>query len=190
MRLLMNKKRLLFRLGIAVVVIVGLVLLSAWIASGPLYESEFEKPIKRKTRWIEVPGQDIKLSGYAAEGQTVVLNFDFCETYVSDITFYLIWEDDMRTEPDTFLYTLINGEDEQVIAGGGSSGTAFMTATPQNNQFNLVENNKGWRVEVTCQEAKDGYIGPAGVITIPDDGNSFNIRIEWTYWKEHNPDWE
>lgn len=186
----MNRRKLLLRLVIVAGVMVGLVLLSAWIASGPLYESEFEKPISRKTRWIEVPGEDVVLTDYAGEGQTVTLNFDFTKMYVSDITLYLVWEDDMRTEPDTLQYVLYNGEDEQVISGGGSTGTVFMEATPQNNQYNLVENDVGWRVEVTCIEAKDGYIGPAGVITIPDDGNEFTVRIEWTYWKEHNPEWE
>jgi hypothetical protein len=45
-------------------------------------------------------------------------------------------------------------------------------------------------VEVTCQEARDGYIGPAGVVTIPDDGNDFVVRIEWKHFIEHNPDWQ
>ena len=91
-------------LVIGAVVVVGGILLSAFIASGPFSESEFEKPIERKTRWIEVKGEPFELPvNYVAEGQNITLHFDFEDEpgedyYVSYIMVYLIWYDDARTD--------------------------------------------------------------------------------------------
>ena len=66
----------------------------------------------------------------------------------------------------------------------------MMPARLNNTAHHHVENYQGWTVEVTCQTARDGHLGPGGYITIPDDGNDFKVRFEWSYYIEHNPDWE
>ena len=104
--------------------------------------------------------------------------------------FYLIWIDDARTESDTFLFTIYDGDGEQVISGSGNTGQTMMVARLNNTDINHVENNRGWLIEVYCLEAREGYVGPAGIITIPDDGNDFKARFEWTHFIEHNPEWE
>ena len=100
-------------LVVPVTVIIAGILLSAFIASGPFYESEFEKPIEKKTRWIEVPGDSFEMSGFSAEDQVVTMNFNFeddsgDEFYVSDYTVFLIWQDDARTSPDTFTFMVLS----------------------------------------------------------------------------------
>lgn len=179
----------------AVLIVVG-VLLSAFIASGPFTENEFERPITPRTRWIEVPGDPFELTGnYAAEGQTVTIPFDFYDEpgedfYVSWFTVYLIWQDDARTDPDTFSFRVLDDEGNQVIAGGGNSGQAQAPVRLNNTELNHIVNNVGWSIEVTCNSAGKGYIGPAGIITIPDDGNDFTVRFDWKHFIEHNPEWE
>jgi hypothetical protein len=59
-----------------------------------------------------------------------------------------------------------------------------------NPELNHVVNNVGWSIEVTCNNAGEGYIGPLGVVTIPDDGNDFTVRFDWKHFIEHNPEWE
>ena len=88
------------------------------------------------------------------------------------------------------MYRVLNSEGVSEAAGGSSSGTTMMDAILNNTATRHVENYQGWIVEVTCQEAQDGYLGPGGWITIPDDGNDFKVRFEWSYFIEHNPDWE
>jgi hypothetical protein len=184
------------RYGIAfIAIIIAGILLSAVIASGPFTETEFEKPIEHRTRWIEVPGEPFEMTGYAAEGQMVNISFDFFEEsgedyYVSKFTVYLIWQDDARTDPDTFLFSVRDAEGKQQAAGGNSQGTAQAPARLANSENNHVVNNVGWNIEVTCTEAKDGIIGPGGLLRIPDDGNEFTVRIDWEHFIEHNPDWE
>ena len=168
----------------------GVIYLSAVIAMEPWYKNEFQDPIDQKTRWIEVPGEPFEFNTYVAEGQTVPIEFDFPEPYVAGFTFYLIWIDDARTEMDTFLFRILDGEGNQVIAGSGNTGQTMMPARLNNTDINHVKNNEGWVVEVQCLEARDGYIGPAGVIKIPDDGNDVKVRFEWTHFVEHNPEWE
>jgi hypothetical protein len=171
-----------------VVAVVTLILL-AWLGTQPFRLSEGEEPIVRRTRWIEVPGDPIEVIGYASEGQMVPEPIDFPEPYVSHIVVYLIWIDDSRTGPDTFLFRVLNGTGDQIISSGGASGSLNMPATLNNNEVTHVENNRGWTIEITCQEAQDGYLGPGGYVTIPDDGNEYTLRIEWEHFVEHNPDW-
>ena len=176
------------------IIIVG-ILLSAFIASGPFTESEWETPIEPRTRWIQVSGTPFEMEGYAADGQTVNIPFDFFEEpsedyYVSKFTVYLIWQDDARTDADTFSFIVMDLEGEQKAAGSSSYGQAQSPARLNNSETNHVVNNVGWSVEVTCLEAKDGRVGPAGIITIPDDGNDFKVRIEWYHYIEHNPEWQ
>jgi hypothetical protein len=180
---------------VPVAVIVAGVLLSAFIASGPFSENEFEKPIEKKTRWIEVPGDSFEMTGYSAEDQVVTIPFvfrvaDADEVYVSDFTVFLIWQDDARTDTDTFTFMVYDPDGEQAAAGMGSTGTAMAQGRTNNTELNHVDNGMGWSIEVTCIDARDGYIGPAGIITIPDDGNDFTVRIDWDHYIEHNPDWE
>ncbi len=183
----MEKKR---KIQIAAVAIVVTLLVLAWLGTEPFKLSDGELPIERKTRWIEVPGDPMEFIFFVGEQQTVTQPWDFPEPYVSRITVYLIWIDDARTEADTFLYRVLNGTGFQKLAAGSNNGEVFTSTPLENNQVRHVENNEGWSVEVTCQEARDGYIGPAGVITIPDDGNEVTIRIEWKHYIEHNPEWQ
>jgi len=178
-----------------VTIIIAGILLSAFIASGPFTETEFEKPIEHKTRWIQVPGDPFEMEGYADEGQMVNLTIDFFEEpgedyYVSKFIVYLIWQDDARTDPDTFMFVVLDPEGKQVTAGSSAHGQAQAPARLNNTENNHAVNNVGWSIEVTCTEARDGYIGPAGLIRIPDAGNDFTVRIEWDHFIEHNPDWE
>jgi len=179
-----------------VLVVFGLVYLSAVIAMEPWYKNEFQEPIDKDPQWIEVTADPFQFEGYAEEQSTAwTQQFDFPTVddegiYVSKFTMFLIWEDDARTEADTFLFLVMNKEGKQIISGGSSQGYTYMTARLNNTAIKHVENWQGWSVQVTCQEAKDGYIGPAGIIKIPDDGNTFTVRFEWAYFKEHNPEWE
>ncbi|NOQ54191.1 MAG: hypothetical protein GQ558_06265 [Thermoplasmata archaeon] len=178
-----------------VAIFVAGILLIAFIASGPFTETEWEKPIEPRTRWIQVPGDPFELEGYAADGQMVNISFDFFEEpnedyYVSKFTVYLIWQDDARTDPDTFMFSVLDPEGKQKAAGSSSYGQAQAPARLNNSETNHVVNNVGWSVEVTCMDAKDGRVGPAGIITIPDDGNEFTVRFDWDHYIEHNPEWQ
>lgn len=190
-----GRQRTMVTLGIVFGIVFGLIYLSAVIAMEPWYTNEFQEPIEQESQWIEVTATPFEFNAYAAEGETWAQPFDFptegeSGKYVAGFTFFLIWVDDPRTDPDTFMYKVINSEGEQVIAGGGHAGQAMMPARLNNTAIKHVENYKGWTVEVTCQSAKDGYLFPGGYITIPDDGNDFKVRFEWSYFIEHNPDWE
>lgn len=188
------KKWMRYLVAPIAIIIVG-ILLSAVIASGPFTETEWETPIEPRTRWIQVSGEPFQLEGYAADGQTVVIPFDFFEEtsddyYVSKFTVYLIWQDDARTDPDTFSFIVVDIEGEQKAAGSSSYGQAQSPGRLNNSETNHVVNNLGWSIEVTCMDAKDGPVGPAGIITIPDDGNEFTVRFEWYHYIEHNPEWQ
>ena len=172
-----------------------LIYLSAVIAMEPWYISEFQEPIEQQSQWIGVTEEPFEWDSYAAEDQTWTQSFDFptdgeAGRYVAEFTIFVIWVDDVRTGPDTFMYRVLNSEGVSEAAGGSSSGTTMMDAILNNTATRHVENYQGWIVEVTCQEAQDGYLGPGGWITIPDDGNDFKVRFEWSYFIEHNPDWE
>jgi hypothetical protein len=182
----MEKKRKIQIAGITTVVVL---LLLAWLATEPFKLSDGELPIERKTRWIEVPGDPIAMEFFVGEGQTINQSWDFPEPYISHITVYLIWVDDGRTEQDTFYYRVLNGTGDQRLAAGSNNGQVYTSTPLENNAVRHIENNEGWNIEVTCSEARDGFIGPAGIITIPDDGNDVTIRIEWEHFIEHNPDW-
>ena len=174
---------------IAVVAVVVTFLVLVWLVTEPFKLSDGELPIDRKTRWIEVTGDPIEHEGYAAEGVPVMINVDFPEPYVSYIVVYLIWIDDSRTEADTFNFRVFNDTGEQVIAGSSNAGQTNSPARLNNNEVRHIVNNEGWTFEVLCYDARDGYLGPGGFITIPDDGNEFTLRIEWKHFVEHNPDW-
>ncbi len=172
-----------------------LIYLSAVIAMEPWYTNEFQEPIEQESKWIEVTAEPFEWDSYAAEDETWVQPFDFPTNgvegiYVAEFTIFVIWVDDVRTGPDTFMYQVLDGEGEQQAAGGSGSGQTMMTSPLSNTETNHVENYQGWIVEVQCIEAQDGYLGPGGWITIPDDGNDFKVRFEWSYFIEHNPDWE
>lgn len=176
-------------------IVFGLIYLSAVIAMEPWYKNEFQDDIQQDSQWIEVTAQPFEFDSYAAEGETWIMPFDFPTNdeegkYVAEFTFFLIWVDDARTGPDTFNFRVINADGVQTITGGGAAGQAMMRARLNNTAIKHNENYRGWTIEVTCQEAKDGYLGPGGWITIPDDGNDFKARFEWSYFIELNPDWE
>jgi hypothetical protein len=178
-----------------IAIIIATILLTAFIASGPFTETEFEKPIEHRTRWIEVPGDPFELEGYAPEGQMVNITFAFSQEpgedyYVSKFTVYLIWQDDARTDPDTFMFSVRDAEGDQKTAGGNSQGTAQALARLNNSENSHHVNNVDWSIEITCTDAKDGNIGPGGILRIPDDGNEFTVRFEWEHFIEFNPDWE
>ena len=173
----------------------GLLYLSAVIAMEPWYVGDFQEPIEQESKWIKVTATPFEFDSYASEGQTWTQSFDFPTDgeegrYVAEFTIFVIWIDDARTDPDTFMFKVTNSEGVQVAAGGSSAGYTTMPAPLNNTATNHVENYQGWLVEVKCQEAKDGYLGPGGWITIPDDGNDFKARFEWSYFIELNPDWE
>jgi hypothetical protein len=182
----MERKR---KIQIGSIATVAILILVAWLATEPFRLSEGEIPIERKTRWIEVPGDPIQFETFVGEGQTENLMWNFNESYISEITVYMIWIDDARTEQDTFVFRVTNTTGEQKMAASGNAGQVFMTTPLENNAHRHIENNKNWSIEVTCQEARDGYIFPGGFITIPDDGNVVTIRIEYEHFIEHNPDW-
>jgi len=172
-----------------------LIYLSAVIAMEPWYTNEFQEPIEQDSKWIEVTAEPFEWDSYAAEDETWVQPFDFPTNgeegiYVAEFTIFVIWIDDVRTGPDTFMYQVLDSEGELQAAGGSGSGQTMMTRPLNNTETNHVENYQGWIVEVKCEEAQDGYLGPGGWITIPDDGNDFKVRFEWSYFIEHNPDWE
>ncbi len=182
-------------LVVPITVIIAGVLLSAFLASGPFHETEFEKPIEKKSRWIEVPGESFEMTGFSAQDQNVIIPFVFEEDggdefYVSKYTVFLIWHDDARTSPDTFTFMVYDQDGEQSAAGMGTTGTAQAQGRTNNTDLNHFVNNAGWAVEVTCTDAADGYVGPGGFITIPDDGNEFTVRIDWDHYIEYDPDWE
>ncbi len=185
----LNLERRRVKQIIVIAVVVGFLVL-AWLATEPFKLSDGELPIDRRTRWIEVPGDPIEVDGYAAEGLMVPIPIEFSEPYVSHILVYLIWLDDSRTESDTFQIRVLNSTGDQVIAGSGNSGQIQSPARLNNNEVRHVVNNENWTVEVLCLEARDGYLGPGGVLKIPDDGNEFRLRIEWKHYIEHNPDWQ
>lgn len=176
-------------------IVFGLIYLSAVIAYEPWYTNEFEEPIDRESQWIEVNAQPFQFEAYCSEGETWTQGFDFptdddAGKYVAGFTFFLIWVDDARTAQDTFQFNILNGDGDQVIAGGGNAGQTMMPARLNNTAVKHVENWQGWTVSVTCLYAEDGVVGPGGIIRIPDDGNDFTARFEWSYFIEHNPDWE
>jgi hypothetical protein len=178
-----------------VLIIFGLVYLSAVIAYEPWYTNDFQKDIDKESQWIEVAAQPFEFSSYVDEGQTWTQGFDFPTDgdkgkYVAEFTIYLIWIDDARTGWDTFQYRVLNSDGDQEASGSGNSGQSMGTARLNNTNQNHVENYRGWSVEVTCLTAQDGVIGPGGIIKIPDDGNDFTVRFEWSYFIEHNPEWE
>jgi hypothetical protein len=176
-------------------IIFGLIYLSAVIAMEPWYTNEFQEPIPRESQWIEVTGTPFEWDAYASEGQTWSQRFDFPTNedegkYVAEFTAYVIWVDDARTAQDTFSFVVINGEGQNEAASSGYNGQINYPARLNNTAINHVENYQGWTVNVTCQEAADGYLGPGGWITIPDDGNDFKVRFEWSYFIELNPEWQ
>lgn len=177
------------------VILFGLIYLSAVIAYEPWYTNEFEEPIDRESQWIEVASTPFEYYGYCDEGQTWTQGFDFPTDgdegkYVAEFTVFLIWLDDARTGPDTFQFQVIDSGGMQKAAGSSYSGQTYMTARLNNTAHKHVENYQGWSVEVKCLTAEDGIIGPGGIIKIPDDGNDFTVRFEWSYFIELNPDWE
>ena len=99
-----------------VLVVFGLIYLSAVIAMEPWYKNEFQEPIDKDPQWIEVSADPFQFEGYAAEGAGPwTQQFDFPTVdeegiYVSKFTMFLIWEDDARTEADTFLFLVMNKE--------------------------------------------------------------------------------
>lgn len=172
-----------------------LVYASAVIQYEPWYHNEFQDDIQRDPQWIEVNADPIEFAGYASEGETWTNQWNFPTDgdegrYVAGFTIFVVWIDDARTERDTFQYTVLDSDGEQAIAGFGDSGTMTMPYTTNNTNINHVENNQGWTVMVTCMRAQDGYIGPGGILRIPDDGNDFTVRFEWSYWIELDPEWE
>jgi hypothetical protein len=172
-----------------------LLYISAIIQMEPWYTNEFQEPIPRQSQWIEVNGAPFEFAAYSAEGQVWTQGFDFPTNddkgkYVAGFTVFLIWLDDARTGPDTFTFTIFDINGDQKLSGSASSGTIQSPIILNNTAIKHVENYQGWSVAVTCTDAKDGYLGPGGWITIPDDGNDFTVRFEWSYYIEHNPDWE
>ncbi len=176
-------------------IVFGLVYLSAVIAMEPWYKTDFQKPIEKESQWIEVTASPFEYIGYCDEGQTWSQAFDFptddeAGKYVAEFTIFLIWLDDARTGPDTFQFQVTDSEGMQKAAGSSYSGQTYMTARLNNTAHKHVENYQGWNIEVKCLTAEEGVIGPGGIIKIPDDGNDFTVRFEWSYFIEHNPDWE
>ncbi len=176
-------------------ILFGLIYLSAVIAYEPWYTNEFQDPIDRESQWIEVTAQPFEFNSYVDEGQTWTQGFDFPTDgdegkYVAKFTIFLIWIDDARTGPDTFQFRVLNSDGDQEAAGSSNAGQTMSPAQLNNTNQNHVENYKGWSVEVTCLRAEEGVIGPGGYIKIPDDGNDFTVRFEWSYFIELNPDWE
>jgi hypothetical protein len=190
-----RRRRVLVILGTIALIVFGLIYLSAVIAYEPWYTNEFQEDIDKESQWIEVAAQPFEFASYVDEGQTWTQGFDFPTSgeagkYVAEFTIFLIWIDDARTGPDTFQFRVMNGEGGQEAAGSSHAGQTMMTARLNNTNKNHVENYRGWTVEVTCLRAEEGVIGPGGYIKIPDDGNDFTVRFEWSYFIEHNPDWE
>jgi len=176
-------------------ILLGIMYLGMVIAMEPWYTNEFQEPIPRQSQWIEVDGTPFEFIAYGAEQVMWTQAFDFPTDgdkgkYVAGFTFFLIWIDDARTQPDTFQFTILDSEGVQKIAGSAAGGTIQSPIRLNNTAIKHVENYQGWTVEITCTEAKDGYLGPGGWITIPDDGNDFTARFEYSYFIEHNPDWE
>jgi hypothetical protein len=172
-----------------------LLYVSAVFVYAPWYTNEFQEDIPQESQWIEVSGEPFQYEGYSAEGETWTQVFSFpanddAGIYVSEFTIFLIWFDDKATDPDTFTYRVLDPEGTQVIAGGNDAGQVQGRAPLGNNEVNHEENYQGWTVEVTCVTAADGYRGPGGIFSIPDDGNDFTARFEWKYFIEHNPDWD
>ena len=175
--------------------IFGAIYLSAVIAYEPWYTNEFQEDIERESQWIKVAASPFEYEDFVEEGQMWTQPFDFPTDgeegkYVAEFTVFLIWIDDARTSPDTFQYRVIDGAGMQKAAGGSSSGQTMMTVTLNNTANKHVENYQGWTVEVECLTAGEGFIGPGGFIKIPDEGNTFTVRFEWSYFIEHDPDWE
>ncbi len=188
-------RRVLAVLATFIVIGFFLIYVSAIIQYEPWYKNEFQDDIERDPQWIEVAANPIEFNGYASEGETWTQQWNFPTDddrgrYVGGFTIFVVWIDDARTERDSFQYTVLKPDGDQAIAGYGDSGTMTLPFQTNNTNINHVENYQGWTVMVTCMSAKDGYIGPGGVLRIPDDGNDFNVRFEWTYWIEHDPDWE
>jgi hypothetical protein len=176
-------------------IVFGLIYLSAVIAYEPWYTNEFQEDIERESQWIEVAASPFEFYGTANEGETWNQSFDFPTNgdegkYVAEFTIYLIWIDDARTSPDTFQYRVWDIEGEIKASGSSSNGQTMMPRRLNNTAQRHIENYQGWSVDVTCLEAGEGMPFPGGIIKIPDNGNDFTVRFEWSYFIELDPDWE
>lgn len=103
--------------------------------------------------------------------------YDWSNLTILEVKFTLAWTDDegSRSRPDAFKVTISDGGQGQA-SGSGSGGSIEAAAPSSGGPYNGT-----WTVTVECTAAGSTPVGPIGVISQTDPGNSWSFKLEYTY---------
>lgn len=138
-------------------------------------------------------------SAYTSEGETTSVDHQF-EGRVNTTTFTLSWNDDDTTEPvgyqnqpDSFRLTVVTpwGDEysEEASNGGNGQGSLSIDIELGMTEEELAEDEiddfeaGNWEITVECTEAGNSE-NPIGGVAFVDDGNEWDLDVEYTYYKE------
>jgi hypothetical protein len=104
-------------------------------------------------------------------------SYDWSGLTILEVKLTLTWTDDegSRSRADSFKVTISDGARGQA-SGSGSGGSAEAAAPSSGGPYNGT-----WTVTVECTAAGSTPVGPIGVISQTDPGNSWSFKLEYTY---------
>jgi len=123
------------------------------------------------------------VSSYLSVGQSESVPIDSNGTMVTKVNVSVQWSDEpdagirYTNQPDTFSVELLDDEGNQLGSQQGASGHLSIVWVLQNG----TEDLGNLSVSVTCNRAGDQIpiINILGLRTINDEGNDFNLRIDY-----------
>ncbi len=126
-------------------------------------------------------GDPIYVDGYVEEDDDPEqFTFSFSEDEIVEVKVTLTWQDEDETGRDTFRL--------EVSGSNGTFGSAeeddekIVLTLPEYGDGQILGNF--WTIKVFCIEAGGGddrWRGPLIIYGTPDDGNDFNLRIEYKH---------
>jgi len=123
--------------------------------------------------------EDFYTEEYTTTNRDVLLEGDTIKRAWFNFT---VLEDKINTEPDSFLFTVVNMVDPgltQSLPGTTDTEGRLTISMPI-----TLEGSPRWRVTVSCTEAGDLTLGP---VTIEEDeGNAWDLQVEYIYEIEGN----
>jgi hypothetical protein len=142
--------------------------------------------------WVPGTGSTT-VSDHTNEGQTTSLDPGLHDQNVVSANITLTWTDDDVAEPgpgvtpiaptnqpDTFRLFVFLADGTQYADAAANDPTSRQGEIRITVPVQVEGNLSGWAIQVDCEEAGD-VVGPFGRVWATDNGNAWDLAIEYTY---------
>jgi hypothetical protein len=139
-----------------------------------------------------VDAETLTFDGDASENSQDQFSIDIGEYNVKSISFKLTWTDEpadtgFENDPDTFSLSVEtpNGTVFESEESTSSSGSIPISISFNPDRSTFVEGTGIYIVTVICGDCGDQHtMGPLGLIVRTDDGNTWDLSVEYDYYSE------